>query len=210
MSKDDAENGDDVRSDNEAEDPDVCGDVSDSNPDVEETKDDKNKDKAIIALPNECENETVNMTIKDNSETKVLKNDVDGEPQSSEEIQLIHSPKPESLEIDEEHEEGVKDMSTNKHFIKEMVNPEINNEIDIPIPKAHTGRSNSILGEMTSHMTPSSSPSPPLTSMALVNNARASMMMTSKPMLQQSFTQTLMALSNNAMNRPSFFPMLDR
>lgn len=54
------------------------------------------------------------------------------------------------------------------------------------------------------------SPSSQLASLALVNTARASMMMNSKPMLQHSFTQTLMALSNNAMNRPSFFPMLDR
>lgn len=54
------------------------------------------------------------------------------------------------------------------------------------------------------------SPTSPLASLALVNTARANMMMNSKPMLQHSFTQTLMALSNNAMNRPSFFPMLEK
>ena len=57
----------------------------------------------------------------------------------------------------------------------------------------------------------SGSPSPPMnTSVALNANTRAGLMMHSKPMLQHTFTQTLLALNNNAMNRSSFFPMLDR
>ena len=57
----------------------------------------------------------------------------------------------------------------------------------------------------------SGSSSPPInTSSSISANARAGLMLQSKPMLQHTFTQTLLALNNNAMNRSTFFPMLDR
>ena len=57
----------------------------------------------------------------------------------------------------------------------------------------------------------SGSSSPPVnTSSSISANARAGLMLQSKPMLQHTFTQTLLALNNNAINRSSFFPMLDR
>ena len=87
----------------------------------------------------------------------------------------------------------------------------VSNNNDQMIETNDTQQSKSLEDDSNSSpVRPTGSPASPLASLALVNTARANMMMNSKPMLQHSFTQTLMALSNNAMNRPAFFPMLER
>ncbi|KAH3863576.1 hypothetical protein DPMN_026566 [Dreissena polymorpha] len=110
----------------------------------------------------------------------------------------VHLNKDTKVVVNErEHIEKV----PNSHSIHHLVATNNNNDSPSPFaPKLSTAV------DATSSPQP---PTPPLAPMALFNSARANLMMTSKPMLQHSFTQTLMALSNNAMNRPSFFPMLD-
>lgn len=207
-SKDDGENVDDVRSENEADDPDVCGDVSDTNEGVDDTKDGEcgTQDKiSEVETVQNTETETPAEVAKDVENVHKPLNVPLSEPPASSEMATKLNISDKSLDEDDRILEG-KRNSPDKHLIHSFVSPENNSEQDLK-----TSRSVPLPDEVTSSMTSSSStPPPPLTSLALVNSARASMLMGSKPMLQQSFTQTLMALSNNAMNRPSFFPMLDR
>ena len=150
-----------------------------------------------------------NMKFKtENNDHQVINMSTSEKPHSPQELHNVESSQESDVaEIDDDV--TAKDMSTHKHSIKGLVSLESHdNDIDSQVVKSQ--RSSVTFEEMSPSMVTSASPSPPLPSMSLVNSARASMMMSSKPMLQQSFTQTLMALSNNAMNRPSFFPMLDR
>lgn len=208
-SKDDPDNIDDVRSENEGDDPDVCGDLSDTSPDIEINKEDENscvterdfkKD-----LDTENDNED-NVEDTEKSESNALNIALSEETISTENAINLDDLKRDDIDTTDENDK--KNFVRNKHLINNIVSSENNNDTDFQLSK-QLKPVNGTTDEMT-RVTSSSTPSPPLTSMALMNNARANMLMSSKPMLQQSFTQTLMALSNNAMNRPSFFPMLDR
>jgi hypothetical protein len=113
--------------------------------------------------------------------------DLSSAPSSKSDIDLINPPPAHSI-----------------HSIVSNNNDQMIESNDTPQSKSPEDDSNS------SPVRSTGSPVSPLASLALVNTARANMMMNSKPMLQHSFTQTQMALSNNAMNRPAFFPMLER
>lgn len=104
-------------------------------------------------------------------------------------------------------DEQVKPLQT--HLIQNIVS--VSNKSEQSVESTEQAQSKAHAEDSdTPPIRSSVSPTSPLASLALVNTARANMMMNSKPMLQHSFTQTLMALSNNAMNRPSFFPMLEK
>ncbi|KAL4241037.1 hypothetical protein ACF0H5_001815 [Mactra antiquata] len=211
-SKDGGDNSDDIKSENEADDPDICGNASDS---CQEADDHELEHLEVERVKPSGSNDDKSEDIDNESEDIEIKTDdecaqtpaheqnvcVTSDDLSDRETSEINPMS--ALKSDDESSK----MSQN-HLIHNIVQVSNNNDISRDSPEP--GQSKPKVDErVTSPVRSSVSPSSPLVSMALVNTARANMMMSSKPMLQHSFTQTLMALSNNAMNRPSFFPMLE-
>ena len=207
---------DDVKSENEAENPDVCGELSDSCPDV----DDQNSAEHQLGR--------INQDVPENLSTKTesVHASVDSKTneEASDKKDVVNNTltvlKPETratTSSDKEHGETLdnKETSDTNKFTKSHT---IDNLVSGSVPDDSASQSSSVTspkptaddGMLSPPCMTSATPSPPLASIALANTARANLMLHAKPMLQHSFTQTLMALNNNAMNRSSFFPMLDR
>lgn len=214
-SKDAGENPDEGKSDNEAEDPDVCGDISE--PEPEERDEEHFKREKML---NDTENSD---ELRSNNCTENNENNIESDsfteksmlPQTAAEKKVVMATEditdqtPEDLTSSSSLKTDTDVKTPPAHLIHNIVSmsdsvEQTTESQDPSQPKTHTDDNESL------PVRSAGSPSSQLASLALVNTARASMMMNSKPMLQHSFTQTLMALSNNAMNRPSFFPMLDR
>ncbi|XP_045211318.2 diencephalon/mesencephalon homeobox protein 1-like [Mercenaria mercenaria] len=211
-SKDASENPEDGKSDNEAEDPDVCGDVSDTCPEPEDKDEQRFEGERLLSPQGDSEESENNNNDEHNSESDSHV-DCGMLPQTTPEKKVAMATENVSDQVAEDLTSSPSFKTDNDlvkpqpahsiHSIVSKINDQTIEPNDTPQSKTPADDSDS------QPVRSAGSPSSPLASLALANTARANMMMNSKPMLQHSFTQTLMALSNNAMSRPSFFPMLE-
>ena len=185
-----------IKSETEAENRDINDDLSDV--ELEETEAGENTEQK----PEPIENPISAVLSGPHNSELTQHNFVDNEK----ELNLVQQ--------QEEHSEEHKTINNNSlppkdHSIDSLVSNHsvIEARNFREIPTSHPGTDTRTASPSLS----SGSSSPPMnTSSSMSANARAGLMLQTKPMLQHTFTQTLLALNNNAINRSTFFPMLDR
>ena len=198
----------------------MCGDFSDSCPDVQGDEMDglrPEQDEQDIPenLSTKSDSKFENQDIKtdDHDQLVSLKPVLD----TDDDINVVSHPVASTSDAADNLSSSSDNLEKNTteyvspHSIKHIVSDSGSEDRKTSTPDLLQPNTSSVDGErVTSPTLSSTTPSPPLASIALANSARASLMMHAKPMLQHSFTQTLMALNSNAINRPSFFPLMDR
>jgi len=207
-SKDDVDPGDDARSDNEADNHESVGDVTDGEADDIDTQFVKEeKDICVDLESTKPESKDTICNDPQNIQEK-LQSSKSSNLKNSDALEMDSEPKCTNNNDQSMTNKVLKENPSNSHLIQNLVACE--NKTERETPETCSDKMSTPVSDRTSSVSMTSSPSPPLASMALMNSARASLMM-GKPLIQHSFTQTLMALSNNAaMHRPPFFPMIDR
>ena len=203
------EAGDVIKNESEVESTDINADLSDT--ECEGASSSYEQENEI------SEQNPNNMLVQSPTSTVLLDSDITAPGVTDTRVHKHESENEQELKLVKQSEEDVgkhKTMNNNSlppkdHSIESLVSN--NSSVEVRNMRENL---NSHPGADTRTESPSlssGSASPPMnTPSTLTANSRAGLMLHSKPMLQHTFTQTLLALNNNAMNRSTFFPMLDR